>query len=171
MPQTSQRKQKYNLFKRWFIGSIYNRIAHKILFDDSSIGSEEEGNANFFALNLLQTMNNRYIDWAPTYAPHSYAVLNATTDYSDLFFYYIFEWRRQHFPILQKKYGTIRNINLELIILAGIIQERLPWSNNYWYFFTHLAQMDLILTTRKSELDSEFLMEMFRFLLIDALEP
>jgi len=26
MPWTSRRKQKYNLFKRWFISSIYNRI-------------------------------------------------------------------------------------------------------------------------------------------------
>jgi hypothetical protein len=66
-----------------FFSSIYNRIAHKILFDDSSIGSKEEGNINFFALNLLQTINNRYIDRAPTYAPHSYTILNATTDYSD----------------------------------------------------------------------------------------
>jgi hypothetical protein len=34
-------------------------------------------------LNLLETINNRYSDRAPTYAPRSYAVLNATTDYSD----------------------------------------------------------------------------------------
>jgi len=83
MPRISRRKRKYNLFKRLFISSIYNRIAHEILFDDSSIGSQEEANINFFALNLLQTINNRYIDRAPTYAPRSYAVLNATTDYSD----------------------------------------------------------------------------------------
>jgi hypothetical protein len=83
MPRISRRKRKYNLFKRLFISSIYNRIAHEILFDDSSIGSEEEANINFFALNLLQTINNCYSDRAPTYAPRSYAVLNDTTDYSD----------------------------------------------------------------------------------------
>ena len=86
MPRISRRKRKYNLFKRLYISSIYNRIAHEILFDDSSIGSQEEANINFFALNLLQTINNRYIDRAPTYAPRSYAVLNATTDYSDSYF-------------------------------------------------------------------------------------
>jgi len=64
MPQTSQRKRKCNLFKRLFISSIYNRIAHVILFGDSSIGSEEEAKINFFVLILLQTINNRYIDRA-----------------------------------------------------------------------------------------------------------
>jgi hypothetical protein len=83
MLRTRQYNQKYNLFKRYFFSSIYNRIAHRILFDDSSIGSEEEGNINFFALNLLQTINNRYIDQASKYVPRSYAILNATTDYSD----------------------------------------------------------------------------------------
>ena len=96
MPQISWRKRKYNLFKRLFISSIYNRIAHEILFDDSNIGSQEEANINFFALNLLETINNRYSDRAPTYAPRSYAVLNATQTIVILIFYYIFEWRRQH---------------------------------------------------------------------------
>jgi hypothetical protein len=48
MPRISRRKRKYNLFKRLFISSIYNRNAHEILFDDSSIGSHEEANINFF---------------------------------------------------------------------------------------------------------------------------
>jgi hypothetical protein len=50
--------------KRLFISSIYNRIAHEILFGDSSIGSEEEAKIKFFALILLQTINNCYIDRA-----------------------------------------------------------------------------------------------------------
>ena len=53
-----------NLFKRLFISSIYNRIAHEILFGDSSIGSDEEAKINFFAMILLQTINKRYIDRA-----------------------------------------------------------------------------------------------------------
>ena len=113
MPQTSQRKQKYNLFKRLFISSIYNRIAHKILFDDSSIGSEEEGNANFFALNLLQTMNNRY-NWAPTYAPHSYAVLNARTDYSDLFFLLHFRMEKASFSYLAEEIRNYQEFQLRV---------------------------------------------------------
>jgi len=52
MPRTSQCKQKYNHFKRLFISSIYNRIAHEILFDDSSIGSEEEANINFSCVDF-----------------------------------------------------------------------------------------------------------------------
>ena len=99
MPRISRRKRKYNLFKRLFISSIYNRIAHEILFDDSSIGSQEEANINFFALNLLETINNRYSDRAPTYAPRSYAVLNATTDYSDSNFLLHFRMEKAAFTV------------------------------------------------------------------------